>query len=240
MLDEQWNDGTALTYRTFFRSWFRDHGREFPWREPSVSPFGVLLAEMLLRQTRAASVVPVWNELILRYPDPRALASADFELLSGWLQPLGLWRQRTSALSLVSEALVDRFDGNVPDNASHLASLPHVGVYTANAVLCFGFKHRRPIIDSNVLRVFSRLRGIEFGFDNRRSDEAEEMAWLILPKRGYIEHNYGLLDFSATICRPLGALHDECPLKDQCATGVSPLPYAFEVTPNPTRPVLLS
>ena len=53
----------------FFANWFKYHGRSFPWREEDVSPFGVLLAEVLLKQTRAEMVAGVWPGLYRKYPN---------------------------------------------------------------------------------------------------------------------------------------------------------------------------
>ncbi len=218
MTEKSLSEAQTLKLQSFFRSWYRSNGREFPWRDKSVSPFGILLAEMLLRQTRADQVIPVWTRLINVCPEPGALASADPEFISRLVRPLGLWRQRTKALQLMSLALISRHGARVPRNADQLSALPHVGTYGANAVLCFAFKRRVPIVDSNVLRVFSRIGGSELGPDNRRSELAVGIAWQVLPRRGFIEHNYGLLDFSAMICRSRSPLHDECPLRNWCKT----------------------
>ena len=47
--------------RRFFTRWYREHGRDFPWRAAGTSPFGMLIVEMLLRQTRAEMVATAAN-----------------------------------------------------------------------------------------------------------------------------------------------------------------------------------
>ena len=61
----------------FFAAWFRDKGRILPWRTPDTTAFGMLVAEVLLRQTRAEMVAEVWPSLIREYPAARKLAAAD-------------------------------------------------------------------------------------------------------------------------------------------------------------------
>jgi hypothetical protein len=54
--------------------WYETHRRHFPWREPGSGPRHVLLAELLLRQTDAKRVVPVFHRLVAMAPDAAALA----------------------------------------------------------------------------------------------------------------------------------------------------------------------
>lgn len=198
-----------LKLLSFFRSYYRDNGRCFPWRSDRSTPFEILVAEMLLRQTRAEQVVAVWTSVLRKYPDPYWLSSSEPEALFEIVRPLGLGTQQAIALNAMSTDIVERFQGRVPRRLSELTSLPHIGMYCANAVACFGYRKRVPIVDSNVLRLFSRLTDIDYGKDNKRSADILALAWEILPRRAFVEHNYGVLDFSAQVCRPRGALHTE-------------------------------
>ena len=56
--------------------WFRRSARPLPWRDPSTTPWGVLLSEIMAQQTPVARVVPIWLEWIERWPTPAALANA--------------------------------------------------------------------------------------------------------------------------------------------------------------------
>lgn len=203
--------------RVTFRRFYRRHGRDFPWRHQRTVPFGIVVVEMLLRQTRAIQVAAIWPTLLERYPGPAELAAADPAELYALLAPLGLGQQRVQALQEMSAALVKQHRGHVPRKVNTLASLPHVGLYAAHATACFAFGQRVPVVDANVLRVLGRLFGEAFKPDNRRSPAAWELARVILPVKGSArEHNYGLLDFSALICTPGKPLCRECPLNGQC------------------------
>ncbi len=201
----------------FFSRFYRKCGRHYPWREKGTAAFDVLLAEMLLRQTRADQVAGVWPELLQAYPGPEILAVADRSELSALLRPLGLAEQRSEALRQMAETLVNRFGGRVPRQVWQLAELPHVGAYASHAVACFVFGQRVPVVDLNVLRVLGRLFGEDFGKDNRRAPLAWELAQSILPKRGSTrDHNYGLLDFAALVCKPGVPLCSDCELNRLC------------------------
>ena len=199
----------------FFADWFKVHGRSFPWRDKEVSPYGMLLAEILLKQTQAEMVVSVWPSLFGRYPSPADLASANPEGLLQHIACLGFGRQRTTALLQLSATLDGA--GALPSQPADLVELPYVGIYSAHAVACFAFGHRVPVVDLSVVRVLSRLAGIEPPRDIRRAPAVWDMAWSLLPDEEVLEHNYGLLDFAADTCKARSPRCGECPLASICA-----------------------
>ena len=199
----------------FFANWFKIHGRSFPWREEDVSPFGILVAEVLLKQTRAEMVAGVWPSLCRKYPDAASLESASSEVLHHHISCLGLGHQRVKALRQLSVAINKA--GSLPTNPTDLMKLPHVGMYSAHAVACFAFGHRVPIVDLSIVRVLSRLAGIEPPSDIRRAPEIWEIAQTLLPDKEVKEHNYGLLDFAADMCKARAPRCGECPVAPNCA-----------------------
>lgn len=203
----------------FFSRFERASGRKFPWRLRGTSAYRMLVAEVLLRQTKAEDVVEVWRFLVGAYPTPAALAAARLDVLRRVLRPLGLNRQRAIALKRISEAVVRELGGRVPNTLETLLSLPHVGLYAACALLSFKYGARAPIVDTNILRVFGRITGQDLGKDLRRNPDAWSLAWSILPRKHAAEHNYGLLDFAALVCRPRAPLCNACPLRRSCRYG---------------------
>lgn len=207
--------------RNFFVKWFREHGRKFPWREKDISPFTLLITEMLLRQTRAAGVAKLWDRLTRTYPDAPSLARANINKLEALISILGFGKMRAGALIGAAKWLVTHHGGQVPEDASELVKIPHVGSYAAHAVLCFAYGHKKEIVDVNVLRFFSRYYGIKVKADIRRNPHVVKLAWEALPreKNKAAEHNYGLLDFTADICKAGRPRCEICPLNKQCELG---------------------
>ena len=211
----------VLKFKRFFRNYYEQYGRQFPWRENGTPAFHLLIAEMLLRQTKATQVAAIWPEVIDRFPTPETLVNARLDELFSLVQPLGLGHQRADALISMSNALVLCFGSEVPNSYQGLMDLPHVGMYSAAAVSCFAFGHQTPVVDANVLRLLGRIAGSDFGRDNRRSPEVWELAKSILPPRFPREHNYGILDFSAQICIYRAPKCEECAILRACAFGSS-------------------
>lgn len=196
--------------------WHSSNKRHFIWREPSASADLVLVSEILLRKTRAEVVEPVVKALFRRYPSLVDFASAGLPSLEREIRPLGLHRIRSRALRDIGETLVNHHNGQVPRDLAGLLSLPHVGRYAANAVLCFAYGQPRPIVDSNVARIFSRLFCKPHPREIHGADELWEFAESLVPKNRPKEFNWALLDLGATVCTPRRPACNRCPLLSEC------------------------
>jgi len=199
--------------KNFFIKWYETSGRMFPWRQEGISPFYVLITEMLLRQTDAPSVAKIWHSFFVKYPNVETLAAANKDELFDQLKILGLAGQRSSALLLAASWIVEHHKGILPDTKEELCAIPHVGLYVAHAVLCFAFEQPVEVVDTNILRFFSRYYNIFVRKpDIRRNPKIWEVARASLPGEKVKQHNYGLLDFTAEICKSRNPLCSLCPL----------------------------
>ena len=193
--------------------WHDDHRRSYPWRD-GLEPWHVLMAEMCLHRTRADQVVPVFERLRMVAPTPEAmLANADGALDA--MRSLGL-RWRAENIIKVARVLVDEFAGRVPEEELLLRSLPGVGDYVAQAVLCFGFGRRAVLLDTNTMRIVSRLDGRP---DSRRWQLRLDLYRLAGSQGPDAEFNYALLDLGALVCPAGRPRCESCPVRDRCATG---------------------
>ncbi|NUR08385.1 MAG: A/G-specific adenine glycosylase, partial [Nocardioidaceae bacterium] len=61
--------------RTRVLDWYAANARDLPWREPSASPWAVLVSEFMLQQTPVSRVLPVYEQWLTRWPAPAALAA---------------------------------------------------------------------------------------------------------------------------------------------------------------------
>jgi A/G-specific adenine glycosylase len=181
----------------------------------------MLITEMLLRQTRAAGVAKLWDNLFQRYPDAQAMARANKSEVEALISILGFGKMRAEAMIGAAKWLITHHGGQVPEDASELVKIPHVGSYAAHAVLCFAYGHKKEIVDANVLRFFSRYYGINVKADIRRNPHVVKLAWDALPKAvdKAAEHNYGLLDFTADVCKSGRPRCEICPLSSECEWG---------------------
>ena len=208
----------VVDFRRRLLRWWRRAGREFFWREGTHSSFDYLVVEMLLSKSLAERVDVVAPRVLARWPTPRELADAEVEELESELYELGLQRKRALLLKECARALVAHFEAKVPFEYEDLVSLPYVGPYTANAVRCFAFGLRSPILDANVARVYSRVFGLgPPPPDLRRAPRLWRLAERMTSPRSFRGFNWAILDLGGTICVPQRPRCAECPVKPLCS-----------------------
>lgn len=121
------------------------------------SPFELLVATVLSAQCTDERVNALTPGLFARYPDPAALAAADQDELETLIHSAGFFRTKAQNLRLLSQALVERFGGEVPSDLEALTSLAGVGRKTANVVRSVDFAEPGFPVDTHVTRVSRRL-----------------------------------------------------------------------------------
>lgn len=187
------------------------HKRALPWREAD-DPYGILVSEIMLQQTRVETVVTYYRAWMERFPDVRSLAEAsEADVLKAW-EGLGYYR-RARSLRSAAVMIRERFGGVCPDTVEELRALPGVGEYTAGAVGSIAFGLRVPAVDGNVRRVLSRW------FDEADPSAAwlrEVAAELVDPQRPG-DWNQALMELGATVCTPRTPRCEACPVAWACA-----------------------
>jgi A/G-specific adenine glycosylase len=174
----------------------------------------VLLAEMCLRRTRADQVAPIYERLIAMAPNPISMQQKA-DKVRELLTPLGL-RWRVDNILEVANVILERHDGEVPDSREQLTSLPGVGDYVANAVLCFGYGRAAILMDTNTQRIASRVMGRD---PLRRVWQTRLDLYRLAGSDGAgPDMNYALLDLGALVCRASTPRCSVCPVADHCLT----------------------
>src|SRR3954468_15907263 len=118
--------------------WYDVSARDLPWREPGTTAWGVLTSEVMLQQTPAARVAPVFAEWLRRWPTPDHLAEEPAgEAIRAWGR-LG-YPRRALRLHQCAVVLSTEYGGVVPTDLALLLQLPGVGACTARAVAAFAY-----------------------------------------------------------------------------------------------------
>ncbi|KAK4182203.1 DNA glycosylase [Podospora australis] len=142
--------------------------RSMPWRQPfTASPaeiskraYQVWISEVMLQQTRVATVIAYWNKWMARWPTISDLADAsEDEVLKMWAG-LGYY-SRAKRIHQAAQLVCTNFNGLLPDSVEILEKqVPGVGRYTAGALVSIVYGKPAAMVDGNVLRVLSRQMGI--------------------------------------------------------------------------------
>jgi endonuclease-3 len=121
------------------------------------TPLELLVATVLSAQTTDKTVNKVTPVLFARYPDAAAYAAADRAELEEVLKPTGFFRAKANSVIGLGQALVERFDGEVPGRLADLVTLPGVGRKTANVVLGNAFGVPGITVDTHFGRLSRRF-----------------------------------------------------------------------------------
>ena len=230
-------------FTTSLLHWYKEHGRNLPWRETK-DPYAIWLSEIILQQTRIQQGWAYWERFMKRWPTVEALAAAtEDEVLREW-QGLGYY-SRARNLHAAARQIVAI--GGFPQTLEEIRKLKGVGDYTAAAIASFAFGIPAAVVDGNVYRVLSRYFGIdtpinttegkkvfaalaqevfpwekgegrEKGNEGKGEREKENEGKGERGNEGTIgaQYNQAIMDFGAMQCTPKTPKCESCPLVESC------------------------
>lgn len=137
------------------------------------TPLELLIALILAAQCTDERVNQVTADIFNKYRTARDWARANLTTLEAEIRPTGFYRNKAKAIQACSRALVDRFNGKVPQSLEDLVALPGVGRKTANILRGNAFNQPAIGVDTHVARLAQRLEAtaqtdpdkIEFDLD---------------------------------------------------------------------------
>jgi A/G-specific adenine glycosylase len=229
--------------------WYAAHARDLPWRAEGVSPWAVLVSEIMLQQTPVSRVLPAYQAWLARWPTPAALAAdAPGEAVRQWGR-LG-YPRRALRLHEIAVIVTEKYAGELPSTRDELLSLPGIGAYTAAAVAVFAFGRKHAVLDTNVRRVLARLAsGREF--PGQQPSVAEyRLAESLLPDDDAVAARWSVavMELGALICTAAAPRCEDCPVAQQCAwlaagrpaAAIRPVGQTYEGTDRQCRGRLLA
>lgn len=140
-------------FRDGLLAWFYRCRRDLPWRQ-SEDPYELLVAEVMLQQTRSEVAAARYPAFLDAFPTLEALAAAGVEAVEAAWSGLGYYR-RARNLHRAARILAER--GAFPGSASEWRKLPGVGAYTSALLASRLAGECAPVLDGNVERVLSRF-----------------------------------------------------------------------------------
>ena len=203
-----------MAFSSILLDWFREHGRDLPWRQTR-DPYAIWLSEIILQQTQVKQGWDYWTRFIHRWPTVEDLAAAtEDEVLREW-QGLGYY-SRARNLHYAAKQIVAL--GHFPDTIEEIKQLKGVGDYTAAAIGSIAFGLPAAVVDGNVYRVLSRHFGIDTPINTTEGKKTfTTLAQSLLPPQEASAYNQAIMDFGAIQCTPQSPRCNACPLMESCS-----------------------
>jgi len=208
----------STTYAEPVLAWYARNARDLPWRAPGVTPWAVLVSEIMLQQTPVARVLPEYSRWLARWPAPASLAAEPAgEAIRQWGR-LG-YPRRALRLHETATILTTRHGGTVPADRDALLALPGIGSYTAAAVASFAFGQRHAVLDTNVRRVLARLVTGQPAPAAAPSVAERRLAESLLPAEPAVAARWSVavMELGALVCTAAGPRCGACPVARDCA-----------------------
>lgn len=191
----------------------------------------------MLQQTRVEQTISYFERFVDQFPSVHALAKANREeVLKAW-EGLGYYA-RARNMHDTAKKIIDEHGGSIPNTQSELLGLPGIGPYTSAAILSIAFGQPFAVLDGNVIRVLTRVFGIEEDTRSSKTRKAlQQVADHVLNRTHPGDHNEALMELGATLCTPSIPSCERCPVSSTCYAfqnqAVERLPFTSRRKPVP-------
>jgi endonuclease-3 len=190
------------------------------WRTPAVTiisqrdgdPFKVLISCILSLRTQDKTTGAASTRLFSLAGTPERMALLSREEMEKAIYPVGFYRNKAAQILEICRELLEKHDGEVPDEIDELLKFKGVGRKTANLVVTLGFGKPGICVDTHVHRICNR-----WGYVSTKSPDETEFALRgKLPREYWLIINDLLVTFGQNLCHPVSPRCSICPLFHLC------------------------
>lgn len=192
-----------------------ENERQMPWKGET-DAYKIWLSEIILQQTRVAQGLVYYERFIETFPTVFDLAKAKMDKVMKLWEGLGYY-SRCRNLHFTAKEIVQKYKGIFPTTYTEILTLKGIGPYTAAAIASFAFCLPHAVLDGNVFRVLSRYWGVDIPIDSKEGkhffvDKANQ----VLDQKRPDLFNQAIMDFGATVCKPVNPDCNICVLQKHC------------------------
>ena len=180
--------------------------------EEQDDPFKILIGTILSARTRDENTTKVIKKLFARFRTADDIASADIEEIKNLIRSIGFYNIKAERIKRVSQIIVNKFGGQVPNDIDSLLDLPGVGRKTANCVLVYAFNKPAIPVDVHVHRISNRLGLVDTKTVKQTEIELNKM----VDRRLWTRVNNTFVMYGQNVCIPVRPICKICDLKEIC------------------------
>ena len=197
--------------------WYDNNKRILPWRvdiSNKKKEYFTLVSEFMLQQTQVKTVIPYFNNFILKIPDLESLSKIRNEKLMKCWEGLGYY-SRARNLKKTAKKILKEFKGKLPNNEDDLKTLPGIGDYTSKAIMAIAFNKKIIPLDGNVERILKRVLYLKKDHEISKKNLHRNKLFFGESKRSG-DYAQAIMEIGALICKPINPICSDCPISLNC------------------------
>lgn len=175
-------------------------------------PYCVLISTLLSLRTKDDVTLKASVRLFENADNPADMLKLSAREIETLIFPTGFYRTKAQRILEVSQVLMDKYGGRVPDTVEELLALPGVGIKTANLTLNLGFAIDAICVDCHVHQISNRMGWIK----TKSPEESEKVLQTVMPRRYWIPLNELLVSYGQEVCTSVSPKCSLCPENSQC------------------------
>ncbi|MDP9499434.1 endonuclease III [Bisgaard Taxon 45] len=176
------------------------------------SPFELLIAVILSAQATDKGVNKATDKLFPVANTPQAILDLGLDGLKAYIKTIGLYNSKAENIIKTCRDLLEKHNGEIPENRSALEALAGVGRKTANVVLNTAFGHPTIAVDTHIFRVSNRT-GFAPGKDVVK---VEEKLLKVVPDEFKVDVHHWLILHGRYTCIARKPRCGACIIEDLC------------------------
>lgn len=171
-------------------------------------PFTLLVAVALSAQCTDARVNLVTAELFKVANTPAKMVALGVDKIAEYIKTCGLYQNKSKNIFKLSQILIEKYNGKVPQTFEELEALPGVGHKTASVMMIHAFNTPAFPVDTHIHRLAAR-----WGLSNGTTVERTEADLKkIFPPEDWEKKHLQIILFGRTYCKATGHKEDQCPI----------------------------
>lgn len=202
------------------------------------TPLELAVATILSAQCTDERVNLTTPALFAKYPDARAYAEANRAELEEYIRPTGFFRNKTSSLIGLGQALIERYDGELPHTLDELVKLPGIGRKTANVILGNAFDVPGITVDTHFGRLVRRWQWT----GEEDPVKVEHIVGALVERKEWTMLSHRVIFHGRRVCHARKPACGACVLAADCPSfGIGPTEFeaAAKLVKGPEREHLL-
>jgi endonuclease-3 len=177
------------------------------------NPFQLLVAVILSAQCTDKRVNIVTPKLFRNFPNAKAMAASSAEQIFEFIKSVSFPNNKSKHLYLMSNMLLNDFNGKVPSEVDDLVKLPGVGRKTANVIASVIFNKAAMAVDTHVFRVSNRL-GLTI--NSKSPDQTERELIKHIPEHIISKAHHWLILHGRYVCKARSPECGVCGIRECC------------------------